>query len=48
MFICVLNVDKGGRHGSMVERQTPEREVQGLNPMCSVLEQDTLSSPKYW
>ena len=34
----------------MVERRTPEREVQGSNPRppCSVLEQDTLSSPKYW
>ena len=41
---------KGGYGGSVVEHQTLEREVQGPNPTtpCSVLEKDTLSSPKYW
>ena len=34
----------GERNGSVVERQTPEREVsvQNLPQLCCVLEQDTL------
>ena len=39
---------RGGCGGSVVERRTPERKVQGPNPTCSVIDQDTLSSPKYW
>ena len=39
-----------GRGGIVVERRTPELEVQGRTPQppCSVLEKNTLISPQYW
>ena len=43
----IVNRFKSERGGSVVEHQTPEREVQGdqnLAPPCCVLEQDTLPS----
>ena len=43
-------IQRRSRWLSQVERRTPGREVQGSisSTPCSVLEQDSLSSPKYW
>ena len=35
-YTWLTNYTFGGRGGSVVEHQTPEREVQGLNPMTAV------------
>ena len=42
----IAQIIPGSWGGSVVEHQTSEREAPP--PPCSVLEQDTLSSPNYW